>query len=369
MSDFRTVRHIMNPDGIRKQCVGEHPNGLSKSVLPRAKPIEDLLSDCNLPMDFDTLKNFLFKRKTTRQINAWLSAKLIDDKIHLSRYDTPFVVLREHNHEMIAQFVATNRDIIYHSQGLVSALMRWIPFSFIRHSKGVYKIDHTYALSKRVNDEINRLIGLPRKELKKLKERNDFFETHWYLWESVQRKQSPTYFQGIEYNVHTGECLNAKAEQEYIEIPEKRKQWRRNLALYKKGLKTRLKVGALDRLIEKVNKLNWKEKDIYLEDDKWIELLATCIDKQEFPKEILLGIALQFPHGRGKNNWGGTLTAKEEISRIDDIFKPLSKLLRIELGVFGHKKHQHNLGKWENMDNKNFVTPKQLLNNYEGVKK
>jgi len=326
-----------------------YPNGISKRLTMKDRSMQEVLEDCNLSCtSYARLKKQLFENKPTRRLNSWLGLELKGNRIEINRYGTPIAsVYPTWSGGMVIEFIASVSDVCYHSQGLVTAFSRWLPFNFLRHSKGVYKVDHTYNLGCRTHNKIDEMLKLSKEEVSRL---GYDCKMHWEIWDSVQRAYSPTYFQGIKFDIDTGQCLNPRVEQEFKEIPEKRKQWRTSLAKYKKGLKVRLKVGSLQKYFDVLRNMEWSKKYVDIANNTvWVKLMATCLEKQVYPKEILLGIV-------------SYLDTSTSDKGIDTLFRSMSRNLRIELGVFGDVKDV-------DITNDNFnITPEQLVKHYEEEK-
>ena len=182
----------------------------------------------------------------------------------------------------VFEFVMTNEMLMQQAQTLVSAMHRWLPFSVMRHRKGLYRMAHTQVVS----DQMNAAnVGAPN---------------HNHMWSRYLAAYSPTmreqnmYFGGIKYNMLTGECLNPRAEEKLIENPDARKVWRNALSKFKRGMKARAKVHALDGVIDKVwaeregqNRWHWRQPD--WSSTEWMSLLESSIRYNNFPQDLLQG--------------------------------------------------------------------------------
>ena len=150
------------------------------------------------------------------------------------------------------------------------------------------------------------------------------------------RRQAPEYFQGIKFNVLTRECLNRQPDQTRIEIPEKRKEWRRKLALYKKGLRARAKLGAFNSHIQTLNTdkntrhgNDWSNS--WVDGDR-LNLLHRSMENVDYPQELLAEIVKSC---LTQYWYGYESVSSEHIDwEIDRIFKQASIPLRKKFGVF-----------------------------------
>ena len=159
------------------------------------------------------------------------------------------------------------------------------------------------------------------------------------------RKQAPEYFQGIKFNMLTRECLNRQPDQTNIEIPEKRREWRKKLALYKKGLRARAKLGAFDSHIQELNASKVAKTTINMGladsgkdwSDSWVgdnrlNLLHRSMENVEYPQELLIEIVKScITHYWYEYQ---SVDSKHIDWEIDRIFKQASTHLRRKFGVF-----------------------------------
>jgi len=151
------------------------------------------------------------------------------------------------------------------------------------------------------------------------------------------RETCPEYFAGIKFNMLTGECLNRQPDKTTIEIPEKRLEWRRKLATYKKGLKARAKLGAFDSHIQTLevakntrhNSNDWSSS--WVEPDR-INLLHTSMVNVDYSQELLTEIVKSCMADRWHRS--NVLNSNDIKFEIDRIFKQASIPLRKKFGVF-----------------------------------
>ena len=231
----------------------------------------------------------------------------------------------------IITFVAKESHIIGMSQSYVSSFYRWFPFVINRHRKGLYRIRHT----KNLDAEIHKAT------------KGDDNQTTYSTFSSVMNN-GPSYFCGIQFNLLTGECLNQKPDDKFIEIPAKRKEWRQMLTAYKKGLKARAKVHALDAIALEVMKErqqaqnSWHARQPDWSSEEWLDCLQQSMTTLDYPKHLLKGLMETSMSNRG---WGRTTeipTVDDIIHTVDKIFTDLSIPLRRRFGVFqseGHDEH------------------------------
>ena len=229
--------------------------------------------------------------------------------LHIDGYGSnPFMRLTPDN---IVEFVATPDVVMQHAQSVVSSVHRWIPFTFERHRKGLYRVCSSQYFNK-------EYIHTTKTNLKRLKEDAENYEGEmsesiinkfqgecwrngWTTSSKIMR-QAPAYFQGIKFNILTGECLNRRPDDKFIEKPKQRKEWRQALGKFKRGIRARAKIRAFDPLIEKMwaerqtqNHYHWKQPD--WSSDSWMGLLEQSIRDNKFSKELLLGLCSTPPTG------------------------------------------------------------------------
>ena len=229
--------------------------------------------------------------------------------LHIDGYGSnPFMRITPDN---IVEFVATPDVVVQHAQSVVSSVHRWIPFTFERHRKGLYRVNSSQHFNK-------EYIHITKTNLKRLKEDAENYEGEmsesiinkfqgecwrngWTTSSKIMR-QSPAYFQGIKFNILSGNCLNRRFDDKFIEKPKQRKEWRQALAKFKRGIRARAKIRAFDPLIEKMwaerqtqNHYHWKQPD--WSSNSWMSLLEQSIRDNKFPKELLLGLCTTPPTG------------------------------------------------------------------------
>ena len=177
--------------------------------------------------------------------------------IHVEGYGSqPFMRITPDN---IVEFVAPPQAVWQHSQSIVSSSYRWIPFMFERHKKGLYRVQHSVNHAKQLATKVDEFYRNKLEQAKMLSDGaseaicNDFksacYMSSWTISSQMMR-EAPAYFQGLKFNIITGECLNRRPDDKFIEKADERKVWRQALAKFKRGIKARAKVRAFDPLIE-----------------------------------------------------------------------------------------------------------------------
>lgn len=208
------------------------------------------------------------------------------------------------------EFVCDRASIRRNCVTLSQALHRHLPFNWMRKSTGVYTVQHinenTYRGPWREID--TKLKAIPKQEV----------------------------FQGLKFNLTTGECLNPKVPEIETVIPEKRKIWLRKIKAFNKALQVRAKIGVLDRIVEEVQAernatpRQWQQPD--WASDEWLDTWAKVIDTGDIPVSFLKGIAQSTRYG-----WRNRTTqqqVKETMDTAKQLQRTYSRELRRRFGVF-----------------------------------
>ena len=264
---------------------------------------------------FQTYQNLYddFKRCRSpikgRPINGW-SRLYKEDK----DYVVKMVQWRGHDIEVFRvspdntiTFTAPFSRVLQHSQTLVASLWRVVPITMWRKRAGIYCI---HSIS------------------------------GW----CDKSKLTPEYFSGIKFNLETGECLNPQPDMMDTIIPEKRKQWLRDVKRFKKGLKIRAKLGAFESIIrtveaerpsgsgsdwEYVGKLpKWNSPEV-------TEHVLEGMRTEEYPQDLLKLLVQTANTGFNRDN----TTNKDILENVDYVFNTHSLHYRKAYGVFGDTLH------------------------------
>ena len=188
---------------------------------------------------------------------------------------------------------------------VVSALYRVIPFDIIRVGMGRYRIGHFLHITPKTNPE--------------------FFNRSLL-------KQQPELFDGLTFSMLTGDCVNRKADLLTTVNPAARKQWLSTLRQYKKGLKVRQRIGALDAIAAAATAE--KQKNRYAKpdwaQDAWKDKLFECIRDQKYPEDLLTGVAQSVRVYYYQN----TVRPQDILTQFDTLCNQYSIDLRRRFGVF-----------------------------------
>lgn len=199
-------------------------------------------------------------------------------------------------------FDMSMNTLMRNANTLSGATHRNIPFVLFRVAKGRYRVEH--ALTVDASDE--------------------------YFWQHMRKGEAPEYFEGIQFDMITGKCLNPRPDLLNTVDESARTEWLRALKQFKRGIKLRAKMNVFDSyLANRVHEHkfpNWGDK-------KWVSALTNAIRNQDFNETIMRGIADTTPYG---DYWRRhkPLTGKDVVETVDALLKDKSLELRKEFGVF-----------------------------------
>lgn len=205
----------------------------------------------------------------------------------------------------VITFVMSLNDLLHNSNSIVLVLDKILPIMCQRVRKGVSRI------------------GTGRKY-------------------SIDDDQ-PEYFQVLKFNLKTRTWINPQPDASTTIIPTKRKMWLRDLQRYKRGLKARAKVGALQGYIDKAN----DERGGARYYGRWrglppvgrAEMITTIVNSMkadEYPPEILEAFVQAIPTGYQRR----AVTPEQVLETVDMVFTEHSVAFRREYGVFGKTLHR-----------------------------
>jgi len=253
--------------------------------------------------------------------------------------DTPFTPLFKVSPKNVVTFLLPLEHVLRDSSTLVILLPRVIPIHLTRAKKGIYRISHEGSMN--MNPRL-------------------WDHSRSYPNWAFMRKEAPQYFKGIKFNLLTGECLNPQPDQSTTELPEQRKVWRGELRRYKRGLKARIKVGALEGFIHeeqvalRAASSAWKHRRDVCPDwtqPKLTNLLIKSMRKETYPAELLqafvrsgLGGVVSVGgviHTYTAGVWDSSaaLTGQHLLRVVDQVFTQNSEHFRRKYGVFGKTLH------------------------------
>jgi len=216
-------------------------------------------------------------------------------------------------------FTMSTEQLLSMNTSLVCVLFKIIPLMILRKRKGVY------TLAESCSSLSYTYMG------------GDF--THVPKYDASKAFE---YFQGIQFNLPTRTCLNPRPDLLDTVIPKIRKQWLRDVKRFKKGLKARAKVGALQGYIEEVaeerkanNYGHWRYRDSL---PKWdspeiTQQVLECLRTEKYPPSLLKLLVQTTELG-----WNQTkVTDSMVLANVDTVFNSHSIHYRSSYGVFGDK--------------------------------
>jgi hypothetical protein len=266
--------------------------------------------------DYKSIKAHFERARTPdkgKPLRAWARIFKDGDDYYVKNWGSELCRFKPNN---TVVFTATTEEVWSSSNTLVSALHRAMPLTMIRIAKGRYRIAH--------NEQV----------IKNAEEKGASSSYHYIDWWKWLKKDAPEYFQGIAFDLKTGECLNRRPDDKLIPIPEKRKEWLRALREFKKGIKVRAKMNVFDGISDIVST---EGKHGYYDRPDWSfgthkELLFTSIRDAKYPQELLKGITKTH---RADHSWQWTRPSPAEIVvATNKICNNYSVELRRQFGVF-----------------------------------
>lgn len=158
-------------------------------------------------------------------------------------------------------------------------------------------------------------------------------EDNWIDW-GYMRKAAPEYFQGMQFNLKTGECINLKPDVITKINDVKRKEWLTSLRKFKITVKAMAKVGAFDKVVKDAHSSKTYRGQVpEWSDPRWLNLLYESIRDNTCPLQLTLGIAAQGIH---TNYWRSNDMSVYQIilSGLEYTCTTYSMDLRKKFGVF-----------------------------------
>lgn len=209
---------------------------------------------------------------------------------------------------------------------LSMALHNAIPIVTERIGKGRYRIAHTGRLDRMANSDPTS---------------NNDGSSFYQVWWDKFKEIGVEYFGGMWFT-YDGRCTNVQYATNGEIDTEKRKVWLRLLKRFKRGMKARAKIGALQPIAKRVFEENkeaerngqrihywqgvfdWNKPKLYA-------MMKHALDTNEFSAEFLY----QFVKSATPNTWSITMATDQHILKhIDTVMNDLSYKLRKDYGVF-----------------------------------
>jgi len=106
------------------------------------------------------------------------------------------------------------------SDRLSVALYKTLPIIVMRYATGKYRVDHASRV------------------------KTQSYNSNWLDFNEFKSEAHPQYFDGIKFNLLTGECVNRLPDLKHRVIPEVSLQWKRDIGAWQKGWKVRQRMGV-----------------------------------------------------------------------------------------------------------------------------
>jgi hypothetical protein len=183
---------------------------------------------------------------------------------------------------------------------LSATMHRNLPFHWARCGHMAYRVDHEANLPDR------------------------------YPWEHFKRPtNAPQVYEGLKFDLHTGECLNYLPDAKRVADPDRRKAWLVALRKWKRKLKVAARIGVFDGLIaqEKADPTTWLDIPRWNKKE-YLDILYTAIKNEDCGTDLLRMFVAS-----GTPSWS-TPTSMEMYAHIDKVVGSQSVELRMRFGVF-----------------------------------
>lgn len=249
-----------------------------------------------------------------KPVKGWCHLHKVDENFELRMDGKTICVFAPDN---TLTFTMTSAQAKNYSITLSQALARAIPIGWERVATGRHRVVHTMRIG------------------------NSGDAYRYEAWRNTMKAEGIEVFNGIKFNLDTGECMNAKPTTEAQVIPAKRTEWLRALRVFKRGLKVRAKLGVLDAICQDIiaerkltkTRYDWVQPD--WSNEKWIDLLFDSIKNNQHPTELLRGFAQCTLHAYA------TISRETTLKAADNVCAELSVQLRRKFGVFGDDEDEY----------------------------
>ena len=184
--------------------------------------------------------------------------KPLTSKIRMYKKDNGVFELRHYDDFLFATIYPANFVELQDSDHIPINIYKVIPVFLNRIDRGRYRVAHTGTI--------------PTNE----------GSAHLIAW-GYMRKIAPEFFDGIAFDLATGECLNRKPDLKDRVNPEVSLQWKRAVREYDKGWRLRVRLGVMP-----APTIPFRFADV----DESFTLLATAIKEQDFSEDTLARIGI-----------------------------------------------------------------------------
>lgn len=142
-------------------------------------------------------------------------------------------------------------------------------------------------------------------------------------------------FNGLQFDLKASKFINAKLPMLERIDKDKNLEWKRAITKFKRGLRVRVKLGAVkaitDNIMAKESPESFKQPN--WESEEWQNLLLNSIVEGEYPIQLLEGFARSYI----RVSWWGNrklVTYSDGFDAVDKILNDSSVSLRTKFGVF-----------------------------------
>lgn len=219
----------------------------------------------------------------------------------------------------VVTFTMPHPRMLCLSNSLVMVLSKVLPLTIRRKHKGVYNIGYNTLR------EYRHKWGSP------------------YCYEPSTGRYTE-YFTGVKFDLTARVCLNPRPDMLDQVLPDRRQEWLRAVKQFKRGLKTRAKVGALRGHIEAVSgTLGLKGISVWQLKQQvpdWVSPEFThrvleCMRSNEYPPEILHRLVVEAWLRKSGSYHRSPVTDQDVLKAVDSVFDTYSIHFRKAFGVFG----------------------------------
>jgi len=202
-------------------------------------------------------------------------------------------------------FTVSQRELLNLNHSLVTVLYKIIPLMLSRKRKGVYVISKIQA-----------------------------YHPPLYRYLNVDHTNTLEYFTGMQFDLATQTCLNPRPNLLDTVIPKVRKQWLRDVKRFKRGLKARAKVGALQGYIQEVVEDTGYIRNLHpipqWDSPEITQQVLECMRTDKYPPNLLRLLVQTVNLG-----WRQThITDSMVLENVDTVFNTHSVHYRKAYGVF-----------------------------------
>ena len=242
---------------------------------------------------YNDAKDYFSKAKSPskgRPLNSWGRLYQVGDE-YIVRVKTMNVAKFTPDNKLV--FIVSPKDARSYGQTLSSSLHRAIPILWMRTGMQRYRLQHV------VNAEL---------------------------------KTAPELFDGLTFDLATGNAVNARKDLKDSVIPDRRTEWLRKLRKFKRGISVRQRMGVFDGYIKEVyaDPKNAYAKRPNWNDESTLDMLYNAINNEDFPPNLLKA----FVHPSHMFGWGRIPESKQVLKVVDSLTKEYSVELRKKFGVF-----------------------------------